>query len=82
MLPISIPPLRVNVVLLTNREELERFSSAGNLTLLHVSFSRLDSKPTQGEGNQIKYVQDNMRAHWRELAEWVMEDEAVVYVCG
>ena len=73
---------RVIVVLLTIREELERFISAGNLTLLHVSFSRLDSKPPQGEGNQIKYVQDNMRAHWRELAKWVMEDKAVVYVCG
>lgn len=73
---------RVNVGLYTIREELERFTSTGNLTLLHVSFSRLHPEPPQGDEDQIKYVQDNMRVHWRELAKWVMEDEAVVYVCG
>jgi len=65
-----------------SREELEGFVSAGVLTLLHVSFSRLDPQLPQEQRNTVKYVQDNMRAHWRELAEWIMEDKAVVYVCG
>ena len=59
-----------------------------DLPLLGISlsfmspFSRLHPEPPQGDEDQIKYVQDNMRVHWRELAKWVMEDEAVVYVCG
>ena len=64
------------------REELNLFVSTGILTLLHVSFSRPDPQPSQEENNALKYVQDNMRARWRELAKWIMEDNAVVYVCG
>ena len=36
-------------------------------------------RPSEGEG---KYVQDGMKKHSVELAKWVIEDKACVYVCG
>ena len=59
------------------RTKLESFLSSGVLTHLHVSFSR-----HQSDGVQPGYVQDNMRIHWEELARWIMEDDASVFVCG
>lgn len=62
------------------REELERWLSSGLLTYLRVSFSRLD--PDGNPRSGTKYVQDSVRMEWEELAQWVSEDDAVVYVCG
>lgn len=29
-----------------------------------------------------KYVQDQIRLHWKELGSWLVEDKSYVYVCG
>jgi sulfite reductase alpha subunit-like flavoprotein len=62
------------------RTKLESFLSSGVLTHLHVSFSRHQSDV--GGEQQPSYVQDNMIIHWEELARWIMEDNASVFVCG
>uniref|UniRef100_A0A1X7VBA2 Methionine synthase reductase n=1 Tax=Amphimedon queenslandica TaxID=400682 RepID=A0A1X7VBA2_AMPQE len=63
------------------RSEIEGFLSAGVLTLCNVSFSQYDSI-SDGSSDHAKYVQDNMRKHWEALGEWVMEENASVFVCG
>ena len=37
--------------------------------------------PLSGE-DEGRYVQDGMRRHSKDLAQWVLQDKAVVYVCG
>ena len=62
------------------RTELEKFLTSEVLYHLHVSFSRYPSDKLNAE--QPKYVQDNMRLHWEELSKWIMEEDALVFVCG
>ena len=74
------------------RSQLDEFLSDGTLSVLTVCFSRLEEERyvgslshdghvmyacrcSEGEG---RYVQDGMRKHSRELAEWVMKDGACV----
>ena len=59
------------------RSEIEGFLSTGTLTLHNVSFSQYDES-----SNQVKYVQDSMRKHWEVLGQWIMEENASVFVCG
>ena len=69
------------IILSLCRTKLKSFLSSGVLTHLHVSFSRHRSD-TDGMQQPSCYVQDNMRIHWEELARWIMEDNASVFVCG
>ena len=70
--------MATKVSLLLPRDQLQGFATDGTLTHLHVSFSRLETHVS----GEPRYVQDNMRIHAREVAHWVMEENAVVYVCG
>lgn len=65
------------------QKELETFLSDGTLTHLTVAYSRLE--PTahlQGGSGGVRYVQDCLRLHRHDLAVWMMECQAAVYVCG
>ena len=67
--------------------ELEDYLGSGILTHLTVSYSRLQGGRTDGgEGKDDsgggKYVQDKIQQHCVELASWLMEEGAAVYVCG
>ncbi|KAJ8035785.1 Methionine synthase reductase [Holothuria leucospilota] len=61
------------------RDKINGFLDEGILTKLSVSFSR-DDNPS--DKDQPRYVQDNMKIHKEELADLVMNKEAIVYVCG
>ena len=69
------------ILSLYSRSEIEGFLASGNLTHLHVSFSRLSEERYIQEGH-VKYVQENMRRHWELLGRWIMEEHSVTYVCG
>lgn len=62
------------------RDEINKFLVDKILTRFTVCFSRLDEN-RQGEG-EGKYVQDGMRKYGLELAQWVMEEQAYIFVCG
>lgn len=47
----------------------------------HVIYVRIHTPCRQGEG-EGKYVQDGMRKYGLELAQWVMEEQAYIFVCG
>lgn len=71
------------------REEIEGFMADGTLTHLNVAFSQLERSPTLSDASgsvvrevTARYVQEAMMERWRELGRWVMEDDAVIYVCG
>ena len=66
------------------REQLDFFASpAGKNVLTHfsVSYSRLEDSH-RNEHEFTKYVQDSLRKHKDRLSKWIMEDKAVVFVCG
>ena len=59
------------------RKELASFVADGTLTHLLVSFSRYDDM-----SGHHHYVQDSIRAKGKQLSEAIMEQQAVIYVCG
>ena len=63
-----------------SRSEIEGFLSTGTLTLHNVSFSQYNESTSNSD--QVKYVQDSMRKHWEVLGQWIMEENASVFVCG
>lgn len=75
------------------REEMEHFVTIGCLNCVHVVYSRTNlflDEPASGQTSQpqfpqapkLKYVQDLMRLYWEQLASWLLEEQACVYVCG
>ncbi|CAH1772724.1 unnamed protein product [Owenia fusiformis] len=58
-------------------KQLVDLTNSGVLTKFHVSFSR-DHK----ERDEPRYVQDNIKLNGESVAEWITENDAVVYVCG
>lgn len=58
------------------RQELEGYHAEGTLSHLSVTFSRLEVP------GDVKYVHQEMRRKWEELGEWLLERNAMVYVCG
>uniref|UniRef100_A0A0K2U4Z1 Methionine synthase reductase n=1 Tax=Lepeophtheirus salmonis TaxID=72036 RepID=A0A0K2U4Z1_LEPSM len=58
------------------REELEGFGEQGTLTHLWTSFSRESSE------DNVKYVQDNIRLHQKEILSLLFQEDGVFYVCG
>ncbi|CAL1531539.1 unnamed protein product [Lymnaea stagnalis] len=62
------------------RDELEQFEREGTLTKLCVTFSR-DPPLTTSEPT-VRYVQDKMRLMSTELCHLLVDQEALVYVCG
>jgi methionine synthase reductase len=63
------------------RTELEMYLSSCVLTYLDVSYSQLHEEDYK-HGGDVRYVQDKMRDKWERLSHWIMDREAVVYVCG
>ncbi|XP_069956956.1 methionine synthase reductase-like [Cherax quadricarinatus] len=59
------------------KEEIERFQDEGILNHFIVSFSRETTAC-----NGVKYVQDNILKHGAALASLLVNEGAVVYVCG
>ncbi|XP_065882526.1 methionine synthase reductase-like isoform X2 [Dysidea avara] len=59
------------------KKELASYVADGTLTHLLVSFSRYDDI-----SGHHRYVQDSIRAKGKQLAEAIMEQQAVIYVCG
>lgn len=62
------------------RDELRHFQKLGILTYLKVSFSR--EAPGQGEGAPVKYVQDNLLLHGKQMAQALLQEQGHLYVCG
>jgi sulfite reductase alpha subunit-like flavoprotein len=56
------------------KDELAALEAAGALRLT-TAFSRIPGEPKV-------YVQDRMEAHAAELLDWLLERDAVFYVCG
>lgn len=54
--------------------ELEIFMRSGILSRINISFSR--------EGKQKRYVQHDIEKRGAQFFDWVVNDEAVIYVCG
>ena len=68
------------------RELLQEHLSSGILTKLSPSFSR-DPAPSESSHDATcsevpRYVQDNLKLHATALCRLILEDKAVVYVCG
>ncbi|XP_071789021.1 methionine synthase reductase-like [Asterias amurensis] len=68
------------------RELLQEHLSSGILTKLSPSFSR-DPAPAESSHDATcsevpRYVQDNLKLHAAALCRLILEDKAVVYVCG
>lgn len=61
------------------REELRHFHKHGILTHLKVSFSR--DAPV-GEEAPVKYVQDNIQLHSKQVARLLLQENGYIYVCG
>ncbi len=61
---------------------LHYVSQSGNniLTRLDTAFSQIDNNNDSTETQ--RYVQDSIRRCKHELSKWIMEDNAIVYVCG
>ena len=57
-----------------HRERLQAWLASGVLGRLDAVFSR--------DGGAQRYVQDLLREHGAELARWLIERDAVLYVCG
>ncbi|XP_071506249.1 methionine synthase reductase-like [Diadema antillarum] len=64
------------------REKLQMFVETGVLSQLCMSFSRDEPKEGHSGESAPCYVQDNMKVHSKELAAWVLEQNAHIYVCG
>ncbi|XP_066230726.1 methionine synthase reductase isoform X1 [Saccopteryx leptura] len=62
------------------REELRHFLKHGVLTHLKVSFSR--DAPVGEEGAPVKYVQDSIQLHGKEVAGLLLHQNGCIYVCG
>ncbi|XP_014923535.3 methionine synthase reductase isoform X2 [Acinonyx jubatus] len=62
------------------REELRHFHKRGILTHLKVSFSR--DAPVGEEEAPVKYVQDNMWLHSKQVARVLLQESGYIYVCG
>ncbi|XP_036166230.1 methionine synthase reductase isoform X4 [Myotis myotis] len=62
------------------REELRHFHKHGILTHLKVSFSR--DSPAREEQAPVKYVQDNIQLHSKQLARLLLHENGYIYVCG
>ena len=60
---------RVNLFL--NEPEI---NSSGQTSQLQLSQADPISK--------LNYVQDLMQLYWEQLASWLLEEQACVYVCG
>jgi len=56
------------------KDEMESFKESGTLTRLDCAFSR--------ENAAIKYVQDVIMANSKEVVQKIVEENALVYVCG
>lgn len=54
--------------------ELENYLRCGVLSDKNVSFSR--------EGKQKRYVQHDIEERGAQFFDWIVNDEAVIYVCG
>ncbi|GAB5567381.1 methionine synthase reductase isoform X1 [Prionailurus iriomotensis] len=61
-------------------EELRHFYKRGILTHLKVSFSR--DAPVGEEEAPVKYVQDNMWLHSKQVARVLLQESGYIYVCG
>ncbi|PIK48504.1 putative methionine synthase reductase isoform X2 [Apostichopus japonicus] len=61
------------------RDRINSFFQEGILSKLTIAFSRDEDDVS---GPKCRYVQDLMRTHKKELADLVMNQEAVIYVCG
>ncbi|KAM5329376.1 methionine synthase reductase isoform 1-T2 [Glossophaga mutica] len=62
------------------REELRHFQKRGILTHLKVSFSR--DAPVGEEEAPVKYVQDNIQLHRKQVARLLLHENGCIYVCG
>ncbi|XP_054434315.1 methionine synthase reductase [Pteronotus mesoamericanus] len=62
------------------REELRHFQKHGILTHLKVSFSR--DAPVREEEAPVKYVQDNIQLHSKQVARLLLRENGCIYVCG
>lgn len=62
------------------REELRHFHKHGILTHLKVSFSR--DSPAKEEQAPVKYVQDNIQLHSKQVARLLLHENGYIYVCG
>ncbi|KAK6970169.1 methionine synthase reductase-like isoform X1 [Biomphalaria glabrata] len=60
------------------REELLHFESNGTLTKLCITFSR-DTTPSE---KSPRYVQDNMVIMGSEICKLLVEQDAIVFICG
>jgi len=58
------------------KNEMECLQKEGIISKLNVAFSR------EGEGMKRVYVQDKMKANADRLAHMIVDDDAVVYICG
>jgi len=58
------------------RNEMESFEKEGIITNLNVSFSR--------EGGNVKkaYVQDKMKSNADRVARMIIDDNAIIFICG
>ena len=66
------------------QKELDFYLTNGTLSKLSVAFSR---DAPEMDVNEVKrsfprYVQDNLRMHQEEIAQLLLNDDAIVYVCG
>ncbi|KAJ1798433.1 hypothetical protein LPJ56_006795, partial [Coemansia sp. RSA 2599] len=62
------------------RAELDGWVDSGMLTRLSLCFSR-DAAARDAADADV-YVQDAMKRHWEEVAEQIVERNALVFVCG
>ncbi|XP_019632144.1 PREDICTED: methionine synthase reductase-like [Branchiostoma belcheri] len=65
------------------REELERLAAAGILNHLVVCFSREEPVAMETDGAPpARYVQDNLHHHGDEVGRMLLDEGAILYVCG
>eukprot|EP00058_Branchiostoma_floridae_P027416 XP_002612907.1 hypothetical protein BRAFLDRAFT_282133 [Branchiostoma floridae] len=65
------------------REELERLAAAGVLDHLVVCFSREEPVTMETDGAPpARYVQDNLHHHGDDVGRMLLDEGAVLYVCG
>ncbi|GLH14601.1 NADPH--cytochrome P450 reductase [Gryllus bimaculatus] len=58
------------------RSDIYKFMEEGILSRLFISFSR------ETTHNGVKYVQDNIKKHARIFIQKILEERAMIYVCG
>ncbi|XP_005094471.1 methionine synthase reductase [Aplysia californica] len=63
------------------RDELHQFEADGTLSRLCVTFSR-DDPPAGSTEPCLRYVQDFLRQTSQDIARLVVDEEALVYLCG